>query len=250
MLLQCEIQDAEANGDAGAAGWLRANTIESLVELNESCLALFAEQSRAGGNGALLGHFGEQWQLLDAAGRRRAASCHYLVFDAGFADPRRWQRPDQYTGGAGTAFFTVPATAALVQAVFLFGWHLARCQSTAAQLLLGMPATCVPLIARCTLGQMRALAAAYPEWLRPRWLRHPRVWRGMLAAARTEDPPALWRAQLRGQTLLAAEMRAQAGLLVRLAPAFPARRGPVVALEQSPRAAGWPAPRPLPLKTS
>ncbi len=247
MLLQCEIQDAEANGETGAAGWLRANTIESLVELNESCLALFAEQSRAGGNAALLGQFAEQWQLLDAAGRRRAASCHYLVFDAGFADPRRWQRPDQHAGGAtGTAFFTVPGTAALVQAVFLFGWHLARCQSTAAQLLLGMPASCVPLIARCTLGQMRALAAAHPEWLRPRWLRHPRVWRGMLAAARTEDAPLLWRAQLRGQTLLAAEMRTQAGLLVRLAPGFPVRRGPVVALEQPPRAYRVAAPPPPP----
>ena len=55
---------------------------------------------------------------------------------------------------------------------------------------------------------MRSLAAAHPEWLRPRWLRHPRVWRELLAAARIEDPPALWRAQLRGQTLLAAETRA------------------------------------------
>jgi hypothetical protein len=76
----------------------------------------------------------------------------------------------------------------------------------------------------------------HPEWLRPRWLRQPRVWRELLAAARTDDAPALWRAQLRGQTLLAAETRACAEPL-RLAPAFPRRRGPVVALEHTQRIA-------------
>jgi hypothetical protein len=228
MLLQCEIQDAEATAGAGAASWLRANTIESLVELNESCLALFAEQARATGGGALLGQFEQQWRLLDAAGRRRAAACHYLVFDAGFADSRRWQRPAPEAGAATcAAFFTVPGTAALVQTVFLFGWHLARCQSTAAQLLMGMPAPCVALIAQRTLGQVRSLAAAHPEWLRPRWLGQPRVWRELLGAARTDDPPALWRAHLRGQTLLAAETRACAAERLRHAPAVPLRRASV-----------------------
>jgi hypothetical protein len=222
MLLQCEIQDGDATGGAAAAGWLGANTIESLFELNESCLALFAEQARASAGEAVFGHFGEQWRLLDAAGRRRAAACHYLVFDAGFADPRRWQRPASEPGTAtGAAFFTVPGTAALAQAVLLFGWHLARCQGTAAQLLLGMPAPCVAVIAQRTLGQMRSFATAHPEWLRPRWLRHPRVWRELLAAARTDDPPALWRAHLRGQTLLAAETRAYAAEPQRPTPAFP-----------------------------
>jgi hypothetical protein len=212
MLLQCEIQDGDATGGAVAASWLRANTIESLFELNESCLALFAEQARAGAGEGVLGQFGEQWRLLDVAGRRRAAACHYLLFDAGFADARRWQRPAASETGAaaGAAFFTVPGTAALAQAVLLFGWHLARCQGTAAQLLLGMPAPCVAVIAQRTLGQMRSFAAAHPEWLRPRWLRHPRVWHDLLVAARTDDPPALWRAHLRGHTLVAAETRAHA----------------------------------------
>ena len=236
MLLQCEIQDADASG-ASAAAALRANTIDSLVELNESCLALFAEQARVSAGEALLGQFGEQWRQLDVAGRRRAAACHYLVFDTGFADARRWQRPaGEQAPATGTAFFTVAGTAALVHMVFMFGWHLARCDGSAAQLLLGMPAPCVNLIAQRTLGQMRSLAAAHPEWLRPRWLRHPRMWRELLAAARTDDPPALWRAQLRGQTLLAAETRAYCEPL-RLAPVFARRRGPVVALEPPKRIA-------------
>ena len=235
MLLQCEIQDADATGGAAAA--LRTNTIDSLVELNESCLSLFAEQARVGTGEGLLGQFGEQWRQLDAAGRRRAAACHYLIFDTGFADARRWQRPAGEQGPAtGAAFFTVAGTAALVHTVFVFGWHLARCDGSAAQLLLGMPAPCVNLIAQRTLGQVRSLAAAHPEWLRPRWLRHPRMWRELLAAARTDDPPALWRAQLRGQTLLAAETRAYCEPL-RLAPAFARRRGPVVAREPPQRVA-------------
>jgi hypothetical protein len=249
MLLQCEIQDAEAIGDAGAASWLRANTIESLIELNESCLALFAEQASAGGDSALLGQFSGHWRLLDAAGRRRAASCHYLLFDAGFADARRWQYPTPETDSRrGGAFFTVPGTAALVQGVLLFGWHLARCQRTAAQLLLGMPASSVTLIARCTLGQVRALAAGHPEWLQPRWLRHPRVWRGILTAAGGDDPSDLTRAHLRGQTLLAADMRGQPAEPVRLAPATAVRRGPVQAPASPRGVVPRPSPYPWPYK--
>ena len=231
MLLQCEIQDGEAGGGSGGAHAVRANTLESLFELNESCLSLLAEQARAGGGEALLEQFGEQWLLLDAAGRRRAAACHYLAFDAGFADPRRWQRLAGETGTAtGAAYFTVAGTAALLQAVAVFGWHLARCQVGAAHLLLGMSAPCVQLLRQRTLGQVRSSAAAHPEWLRPRWLRQPRMWRELLSAARTDDPPALWRAQLRGQTLMAAEIRA-ANEPLRLAPAFPRRRGPLIAVE-------------------
>jgi len=228
MLLQCEINDG--NAAAGATGALRANTLESLFELNESCLGLLAEQARLDCDQQLLGQFGEQWRLLDAAGRRRAASCHYLMLDAGFADPRRWQRQDEAGGAAAAAaFFTVPGTAALMQAICLFAWHLARCHTSAAQLLLGMPAPCVYLVAQRTLGQVRSIAAANPQWLRPRWLRQPRAWRELLEAARSADPAALWRAQLRGQTLLAAETRPGTEPL-RLAAALP-RRGPVVALE-------------------
>jgi hypothetical protein len=237
MLLQCEIHDGNASAVTGAASALRATTLESLFELNEGCLGLMAEQARLSGDHALLGQFAEQWRMLDAAGRRRAATCHYLLLDAGFAEARRWQRPAAEAGAAmGAAFFSVAGAAGLLQAVCVFGWHLARCHGSAAQLLLGMPAACVNLLAQRTLGQVRGLSAAHPEWLRPRWLRHPRVWRGLLAAAQSDDPAALWRAQLHGQTLLAAETRAYTEPL-RLAPAFPRRRGPLMAAEAAPRSA-------------
>jgi hypothetical protein len=209
MLLQCEIQD----GDAGAAsGWLRRDLAGSLLELNEGCLALLAEQSRAAAPAdALLGVFAEHWAHLGAEARQRAAGCPYLLFDLGFAEVRRWQRSaaGQATAEPAMPYFTVPTAAGAAQAVAVYAWHLAHSHGSAAQLLLGMSASGVAALTHCTLGQVRELAAAHPHWLRPRWPEQPRVWRELLAAAATGDARALWRARLRGQTLLAAQTRAQ-----------------------------------------
>jgi hypothetical protein len=124
-------------------------------------------------------------------------------------------------GAPGYApWFTVPAAGAVAQAVFTFAWHLARCQASAARLLLGMPAASVRELAAYTLGQVRALALRHPHWLRPRWTSHPLMWRELFAAAASGEPQRLERARLRGQTLIAAEARqCEAG------PAAAARRG-------------------------
>src|ERR1700728_736658 len=68
MLLQCE---SEGRGDGPTTGWLRAGTLESLVELNELCLGLIAEQAAAHGatGSALLRQVGELWWGLDAPAR-------------------------------------------------------------------------------------------------------------------------------------------------------------------------------------
>src|SRR6266513_2776416 len=90
MLLHCETEDGSAGRGAGlAAGWLRPETLETLIELNELCLALVAEQavSRGAPASPLLRQVAELWQVLDPAARRRAAGCPYLLVDAGFADP-------------------------------------------------------------------------------------------------------------------------------------------------------------------
>ena len=114
MLLQCE---SEGHGDAPTTGWLRAGTLESLVELNELCLGLIAEQAAAHGatGSALLRQVAELWCELDAPARRRAAACPYLLLDAGFADTARWRAAAAPrvgdTAGGYAAFFTVPAAA-------------------------------------------------------------------------------------------------------------------------------------------
>lgn len=206
MLLQCE---SEYDG----GGWLRAETLASLSELNEECLELIAQQARATPAHALLTEIARRWGALDAPARQRAAGCLYLLVDAGFADPQHWRTCDarQVSDAAGddyAPFFTVPAASQVAQAVFTFAWHLARCQSVAARLLLGMPAACVAQLAQHTLGQVRTLALRYPQWLKPRWVSQASMWREFLWAAGSGEAAPLERARLRGQTLLAAEARA------------------------------------------
>ncbi|TLY59472.1 MAG: hypothetical protein E6K51_02155, partial [Gammaproteobacteria bacterium] len=64
MLLHCETEDGSAGQGAGlAAGWLRPETLETLIELNELCLALVAEQavSRGAPASPLLRQVAELW---------------------------------------------------------------------------------------------------------------------------------------------------------------------------------------------
>lgn len=226
MLLQCGSGNVEGvEGDDVAGVWLRPGTLESLTELNELCLGLLAEQAavvRGASVSPLLREVAELWRGLDAAARRRAAACPYLLLDAGFSDAARWRAlPATQVGDAGpgpySAFFTVPGTLEVARLVFTYAWHLARSQGAAARLLLGMPAASAVLIGHYTLRQIQALAESHCGWLRPRWPARVQVWRELLLAAAAGEAPALERARLRGLTLLAAEAR--------LAPVPPAQQG-------------------------
>ena len=124
----------------------------------------------------------------------------------GWRPPSAPQVGDAGQGGYG-AFFTVPAAADVARLVFTYAWHLARSQSFAARLLLGMPAPSAVLIGHYTLGQIQALAQSHPGWLRPRWPSRVQLWRELLLAAASGEVPALERARLRGFTMLAAEAR-------------------------------------------
>jgi hypothetical protein len=215
MLSHCEM-GAEERGGAAAAAWLRPETLESLLELNELGLVLLAEQAAVCGaeeGVPRLQRVGELWRALEPAARRRAAACPYLLLDAGFADPQRWRRVaapqvGDATRGGYAAFFTVPGAIELHRLVLTYAWHLARTQSAAARLLLGMPAPCAQLIAQCTLRQVHVLAEAHPDWLRPRWPTREELWQELLVAAAAGEARAIEQAHMRGLTLLAAELRA------------------------------------------
>jgi hypothetical protein len=193
---------------------LRSEVFESLVELNEQCLDLFAEQSlaSAGQSSLLLRQVGEIWRTLDADARVRAAACPYLLVDVGFSDPHRWR----FLGGAhigdamgasyGT-FFTISRALTVARQVFIFAWHLARAKDGAAQLLLGMAPQCTQLIGACTLPQIHDLAERHADWLRPRWPHRVKVWRELLTAAASGEILALENARMHGLQLLAAECR-------------------------------------------
>src|SRR2546430_10219749 len=96
MLLQCETHDGTCGEGWGLAErWLHPETLESLVELNELCLGLFAEQAavRCAQPSLLLRQVGELWRLLDAAARRRAPARPHPLGGAGFPHPQPWRRP-------------------------------------------------------------------------------------------------------------------------------------------------------------
>jgi hypothetical protein len=204
MLLQCETEYAD-DDDRGA--WLRAGTLSSLRELNAECLELLLQQALVAPADATLAEIARHREALDPAARERASGCLYLLLDAGFAEPRRWRCGAAHVADEGVPFFTVPAALQVAQGVLTFAWHLARCQGSAARLLLCMPAVCVGQLAGHTLSDVRALALAHPQWLKPRWASRPLMWRAFLEAAVSADQPALERARLRGQRLLAAESR-------------------------------------------
>jgi hypothetical protein len=215
MLLQCETHDGAAGEGWGLVGdWLHPETLESLVELNELCLGLFAEQAavRCAQPSLLLRQVGELWRVLDAAARRRAAACPYLLVDAGFADPQRWRQPAPHgVGDTGEAaygtFFTVPGATEVARLVFTYAWHLACAHGAAARLLLGMSPPCAALIGHLSLRQVHSLAETRQAWLKPRWPARVQVWRELLLAAASGEAPVLERARLHGLTLLAADAR-------------------------------------------
>jgi hypothetical protein len=213
MLLQCEME-ADGAPDLLAPAWLLPEMLASLREVNEECLALLAEQAggRATEASPLLRQFDALWGGLDRAARRRAASCPYLLLDAGFAEPRRWLGASATQVGDAEAayrggFFTVPAAREVARLVFTFAWHLARSAGPAAHLLLGLPPPSAVNIGQYTLPQIQALGESHPQWLRPRWPARVQVWRELLLAAAAGEGRALERARLRGMPLLAAESR-------------------------------------------
>jgi hypothetical protein len=216
MLLQRETEDEIVGEFADlAAASMRSEAFDSLVELNGQCLELLADQALAPlaqGN-LLLRQVGEIWRTLDAAARRRAASCPYLLVDAGFSDPSRWRWLEGRHVSEGApapyaSFFTVPRASAVVRQVFIYAWHLAQSKNTAAQLLLGMPTNCTHVISACTLPQIHELAERHPEWMRPRWPTKVKVWRELLLAAASGEVVALQNARMHGLQLLAGEVRA------------------------------------------
>ena len=214
MLLRCGTQGSDVSESALLApGWLHPETLESLLELNEMALALLAEQAaeRGAPGGGLPAAVSGVWRRLDAAARRRAASCPYLLLDAGFADAQRWGG----TTGAQVSdvredlppYFTMRGALEAARLVFTYAWHVARTQPAAARLLLGMRAPCAAALAQRSLRQAFALADSHAAWLRPRWSTRPEVWQELLAAAASGEELALERARLHGLTLLAAESR-------------------------------------------
>jgi hypothetical protein len=153
----------------------------------------------------------EDWKRLNAPTLRRLAGCPYLLLDAGFAQPDRWEWMGSAAVRESTArggYFAGTAGVGLVRRTLVLAWHLARSNRVTARVILGLSALTAERIAASRLGDLEALAERAPGWIVPRWEQQPNVWRQMLAAGCRAQPQLLRQAQLRGLQLLA---RANAG---------------------------------------
>jgi hypothetical protein len=197
----------------GRASWVRREMLTALAEVNYRCVGLLSEQALTPGpQGQGLRQVGELWRVLDERSRWQAAACPYLLVDACFGEPQRWQ----WLGGSLAAeppgppcppFFTVPQTAAVARTVFVYAWSLVVSHSAGARLILGIHPQCASLLGACTVPQVHELAERHCGWLRPRWLKRMRLWRQMLVAAAEGDAAGLERARMQGLQMLAAEAR-------------------------------------------
>lgn len=203
---------AESRGAVWAcASRLSAGVLDTLAELNEQCLELLCEQAAvpaARPRASLLAELDPLWGALDAASRRRAARCPFLLLDAGFV--RAGGVRDEPRAAAPRAFFTVSRTVAVARLVLAYAWHLARSDAVAARLLLGMSGRCAERVAGWTLRQAIQLAESEPRLLEPRWPDRHEIWRELLVAASGAESTALERFHIHGVQLLAAESRRRA----------------------------------------
>jgi hypothetical protein len=196
----------------GRVSWLRREMLEGLAEVNHTCLGLLAEQALAPGAQAQqpLRRVGELWRALDDRSRWQAAACPYLLFDACFGEPQRWQwlsgpRVNDGSAAAGASFFTVARTAAVARTVFVYAWSMVVNHAEGAPTVLGIHPYCGSLLGACSVTQVHELAERGCGWLRPRWLKQVRLWLEMLRAAAEDDVASLERARVHGLQMLAAE---------------------------------------------
>jgi len=196
----------------GRASWLRRDMLEALAEVNYTCLGLMAEQALLLGPHAQppLRRVGELWRALDERSRWQAAACSYLLLDACFGEPQRWQwlsgsRVNDAPRVPCASFFTVPRTAAVARTIFVYAWSLVVNHSEGAPAVLGIHPYCAGLLGACSVTQVHDLAERGCGWLRPRWLSRVRLWPQMLEAAAEDDGTTLGRARMHGVQMLAAE---------------------------------------------
>jgi hypothetical protein len=196
----------------GRACWLRRDMLEALAEVNHTCLGLLAEQALALGSQAqqALRQVGEQWRALDERSRWQAAACPYLLVDACFGEPQRWQwlsgpRVNDMPRTPYASFFTVPQTAAVARTVFVYAWSMVVNHWEGAPAVLGIHPHCASLLGACSVTQVHQLAERGCGWLRPRWHKQVPLWRRMLLAAAEDDAVTLERARMQGMQMLAAE---------------------------------------------
>ena len=203
---------------AASLVWTQA-LLAPIVEINERMLERLhahacvcrasADRARAAGEAPeLLQALLPEWCGLDSVAQRRLAQCPYLLLDAGFAEPARWQAAAGQVVQEAVPphhepdFFVADQSwIALRRRALLLGWHLARAQPLAARVLLGMSPASAECIAASRLTDLEELAEGAGR-MAPRWEGQPQIWRQLLRASHGAGEGLRW-TLLRGLQLLA-----------------------------------------------
>ncbi len=192
-----------------AGGWFDGATLAPLAELNAQCLELVVEAARQRHGGPGRETIGRQIAALAPEARAGLAEAPYLLADAGFDDPQRWQglaqwRVQDVPHEPGRTAFPGAAARTFVRSVMVYGWHLARAHRQLARVVLGMTPAAARSIAALGLNDLHWACDHRPEWVTLRWEGRPQLWSPLLTAARAGDRAGLRRASLRGIQLMGA----------------------------------------------
>jgi len=201
-----------------AAGWVQRGrqparwdgaSLAAVAEINELMLERLRDAAlEAQERPRLVEGLRDWWCLLDDNARQRLARCPYLLLDAEFDCPARWQAARLVSGvqdtPAARGYFHSAAGVAVVRRSLMLAWHLARSNRLSARVMLGMNPESADGIAGSALKHLEGLAELRPAWIVPRWEGQPLIWRQMIQAAIGGSDAALRRVQLRGLQLMAA----------------------------------------------
>lgn len=176
----------------------RAETIsqwlEPIYDLNRRMLALLTERCRPGTE--QLGFHvatpvGLALREAQSADRQQLAQCPFLLLNAGFREPGKWQRASghepEFSMDAALKATSHTPVLALARGTCLLAWYLIRTNPVAAQLVLGVSPECAVFIARSGLTDLQEIAArlVLHQWITPRWHDRPDVWRRLIRLAST-----------------------------------------------------------------
>ena len=192
-----------------AGEWLNGAALAPLAELNSQCLTLVGDMASAGQGSLLQQAVGRQIAALSPEARAGLANAPYLLADAGFDNPLRWQglarwRVEDLPREAASNAFVGPQAPAFVRGVLTYSWHLARAHRQLARVVLGMSPACARSIGELGLSDLDWACQHRPGWVSLRWETRPQLWNQLMSAARANDRGVLQRASLRGIQLLGA----------------------------------------------
>jgi len=206
-----------------------------ISEINELLLGVLRSRARSPQPHAprLVADLRELWCSIHDDALRGLSRCPYLLLDAGFAVPERWEPgrpcaaaepgspgtldwPGNAAAGAGTGaagaagaagagagYFETWDGISMVRHALVLARYLARSHRSEARMLIALQPACAELIANRSLQDLETLAGLAPDWIQPRWESQPLIWRQMLQAAIGGSTDDLQRVQLRGLQLMA-----------------------------------------------